>query len=138
MDFSVFDQTEIEQYTAQAKALWGETDAYKEYEQKNQYQIGTESKRTADRLMLIFVEWGKIKHLAPDSNAAQAMVEKLRQFITSYYYNCTPQILRGLGQMYICDERMKQNINHAGGAGTAEFANQAIFIYCDHLASQNQ
>ena len=46
------------------------------------------------------------------------------------YYTCTKQILRGLGQMYIAGDSMTDNINAAGGDGTAEFAHRAIEIYC--------
>lgn len=37
-----------------------------------------------------------------------------------------PEFLRGLGEMYVSDERMKRNIDQAGGEGTAEFVSQAI------------
>lgn len=48
---------------------------------------------------------------------------------TDNYYLCTKQILAGLGQMYVCDERFKNNIDkHADG--TAEYLSKAIEIYC--------
>ncbi len=31
--------------------------------------------------------------------------------------------------MYVCDERMKQTIDKAGGEGTAEFVRQAIMAF---------
>ncbi|MDE7007198.1 MAG: TipAS antibiotic-recognition domain-containing protein, partial [Lachnospiraceae bacterium] len=37
---------------------------------------------------------------------------------------------KDLGEMYAADERMKQNIDKAGGEGTAEFARDAISKYC--------
>ena len=77
-----------------------------------------------------FAEIGKIRTLNPASEQAQAMVAKLQNFITANFYNCTKQILMGLGQMYVADERFKENIDRAGGAGTAEFVAKAIEIYC--------
>ena len=38
-------------------------------------------------------------------------------------------ILAGLGQMYVADERFKKNIDKYG-EGTAEFAAEAIAVYC--------
>lgn len=35
MSFEAFDTRKIDEYAAQAKASWGKTDAYKEYEQKS-------------------------------------------------------------------------------------------------------
>jgi hypothetical protein len=45
-------------------------------------------------------------------------------------YNCTPQILSGLGKMYTADGRFAENIDKAGGAGCADFAGKAIEVYC--------
>jgi hypothetical protein len=52
-------------------------------------------------------------------------VKKLQDHITGNYYLCTNEILAGLGQMYVGDERFKANIDK-NGDGTAEFVSQAI------------
>ena len=65
----------------------------------------------------------------PDSKAAKALAEKLQKHITDNFYTCTNEILLGLGQMYVCDERFTQNIDKHG-VGTAEFVNKAIIEYC--------
>ena len=49
--------------------------------------------------------------------------------LTDNFYTCTKEILAGLGQMYVLDERFRENIDQ-NGRGTAEFASQAIGIYC--------
>ena len=130
MDFSAFDNTELETYAAQAKKKWGSTDAYKEFQQKTAGQIPAQMNSTGDALMDIFTEFGAIRHTSPESPEAQALVTKLQSFITAHYYTCTPQILRGLGQMYIAGDSMTANIDAAGGDGTAEFVHAAIEIYC--------
>ena len=130
MDFKAFDNTEMDQYTAEAKAKWGKTDAYKEFEAKTAGKSHQEMRSTGDGLMDIFAEIGAIRHLDPASGEAQALVAKLQGYITEHYYTCTKQILRGLGMMYIAGDSMTENINKAGGEGTAEFAHQAIEIYC--------
>lgn len=121
MSFSAFDKTELEQYAEEAKQKWGHTDAYKEYEQKH-----SDSSDKTEHLMQIFTEIGKIKHLSPDSKEAQNLMKELQNFITENYYFCTDEILKGLGQMYISDERFRNNIDKAGGSGTAEFTAKAI------------
>ena len=63
----------------------------------------------------------------PDSETAQRLVKKLQDYITTNFYHCTDDILAGLGQMYICDERFKNNIDK-NGEGTAEFVSEAIKI----------
>ena len=130
MDFSPFDRSELEEYTAQAKAKWGKTEAYKEFEQKTAGQTPAQMQDAGDALMDIFAQIGAIRHTSPASEEAQGLVAKLQGFITDHYYTCTKQILLGLGQMYIAGDSMTENIDKAGGEGTAEFTHQAIEIYC--------
>ena len=120
MSFSAFDKTEMDMYINEAKQKWGNTDAFKEFEQKH---FSTDN---AEEMIQIFAEIGKIKHLSPNSQQAQSLIKKLQNFITDNYYTCTDEILKGLGKMYICDERFKNNIDKAGGIGTAEFTAKAI------------
>ncbi len=103
MNFSTFDKTEIKKYADEAKQKWGCTDAYKEYIQKHY-----DSADKTDKLMQIFAEIGKIKHLSPYCEEAQNLIKKLQNFITENYYTCTDEILRGLGEMYVSDERIFQ------------------------------
>lgn len=130
MNFEPFDTAEMDAYTAEAKALWGKTDAYQEFEQKTAGQTAAQMRSAGDALMDIFTEFGAIRHLSPASEEAKTLVAKLRSFITEHYYTCTKQILRGLGQMYIAGDSMTDNIDKAGGKGTAEFAHQAVEVYC--------
>ena len=130
MDFSPFDRSELEEYSAQAKAKWGKTEAYKEFEQKTAGQTPAHMQDTGDALMDSFAQIGAIRHTSPASGEAQALVAKLQNFITDHYYTCTKQILHGHGQKYIAGDSMTENIDKAGGEGTAAFAHQAIEIYC--------
>ena len=130
MDFTPFDRRKIDEYAAQAKEKWGKTDAYKEFEQKTAGQSPAQMQSDGDALMAIFAQFGAIRHTSPASAEAQALVAKLQGFITEHYYTCTKPILLGLGQMYIAGDSMTENIDRTGGKGTAEFAHQAIDIYC--------
>ena len=63
-----------------------------------------------------------------DSEEAQKLVKKLQNHISKNYYTCTNEILAGLGQMYVLDERFKRNIDK-NAEGTAQFICNAIEIY---------
>lgn len=132
MDFDVFDKSEIEKYKAEVKAKWGSTKAYQEYKQKDIARNEGNDSKIANELMTMFSELGELKHLTPDSDEVQKKIAALQKFITDNYYVCTNEILGGLGEMYICDERFKKNIDKAGGDGTAEFVSQAIIVHCSH------
>ena len=83
-----------------------------------------------DGIMELFTKLGNMKDLSPDSAEVQAWVEELQGYITEHFYNCTPQILQGLGEMYAGGGSMTENIDAAGGKGTGEFARKAIQYYC--------
>ena len=123
MDFHIFDNDETEQYKEEVKA---QTQAYNEYTQKRD----SDYDEIANRLMSLFSEIGTLRALSPCNTKVQEKIRALQNFITKNYYNCTDEILKGLGQMYVCDERFKKNIDRAGGDGTAEFVSEAIKIYC--------
>ena len=57
-------------------------------------------------------------------------VQKLLDYISQHYYTCSKEILASLGSSYVAGGSMTQNINAAGGDGTAEFASRAIQVYC--------
>ena len=130
MSLKAFDKTEIEQYKAEAKAKWGGTEAYMQYEQKASARSAIEDKEIAGRFMALFTELGGLRHLSPSAKEVQEKIAGLQEFITENYYECTDEILSGLGQMYAADERFKKNIDKSGGEGTAEFVSQAISEYC--------
>lgn len=130
MDFSAFDTKKMDEYAAQAKENWGKTEAYKEFEEKSKEWTQETSGNIAKDMMLLFVEFGEMKDLDPADEKVQAQVKKLQEYITEHFYNCTNQILSGLGHMYACGGEFTENIDNYGGEGTAEFTHKAIEIYC--------
>ena len=130
LDFSTFDQTKQQQYADEAKRRWGATDAYREYETRTRDRHPDEMQAAGDGLMAIFAEFGAIRHMQSHCAEAQALTGKLQRYITDHFYTCTNDILRGLGQMYAAGGDMTDNIDKAGGKGTADFASQAIAVYC--------
>ena len=118
-------------YSFGAREHWGNTDAYREHEQKTKNYTKEKWAEANDGLMAIFAEFAACKSsgTSADSAEAQALVAKLQVYITANYYTCTDEILAGLGKMYVADERFKKNIDKCG-EGTAEFASKAIAIFC--------
>ena len=113
------------------RSRWDNTDAYREHEQKTKNYTKEKWAEANDGLMAIFAEFAACKESGAraDSAEAQTIVAKLQAHITANYYTCTDEILAGLGKMYVADERFKKNIDKYGD-GTAEFAADAIEVYC--------
>ena len=117
-------------YSTETRERWGNTDVYREHEQKTKNYTKEKWAEANDGMMAIFAEFAACKDsgASADSAEAQALVAKLQTHITEYYYTCTDEILAGLGKMYVADERFKKNIDKYGD-GTAEFAADAIAAY---------
>lgn len=126
MDFQAFDQSELDQYAQEVKERWGGRLAYAESQAKLNGKTKEEVNAMGEAMMDIFARLGRLRDQKADSPEVQALVTELQAFISTHYYHCTDEILAGLGEMYVADERMRTNIDQAGGEGTAAFAAQAI------------
>ena len=123
-------ETARRQYADEAKQRWGNTDSYKESEKKTAGYSADKWGEVNAGLNAVLAEFASIKDVeAPESEKAQLLVKKLQTYITDNFYTCTPEILAGLGQMYVADERFKSNIDKNGN-GTAEYISESIKIYC--------
>ncbi|MBQ8000040.1 MAG: MerR family transcriptional regulator [Ruminococcus sp.] len=132
---TAFDNTDFKtarkQYEAEAKQKWGNTEAFQEFESKTAGYTEKTWQSTASGIDAILAKFSECKDsgCTPDSAQAQALVRELQDFITQNFYTCTDEILKGLGTMYVSDERFKDNIDKHG-SGTAEFISKSIGIYC--------
>ena len=119
----------MKNYETEARERWGNTDAFREHEQKTKNYTKEKWAEANDGLMAIFAEFASCKGsgASADSDEAQVLAARLQAHITDNYYTCTDDILAGLGQMYVADERFKKNIDKYG-EGTAEFAAEAINV----------
>ena len=130
LEFEGFDVNKIDDYAAQAKTLYGKSDAYKEFTQKSASRSAQQEKALGNQVMDFFVRLGAMRNEDPGSATVQSWVQELQAFFTEHYYTCTPQILKGLGEGYAGGGSLNENIDKAGGQGTGAFAKQAIDIYC--------
>ena len=116
-------------YSTEVLERWSGTDVYHEHEQKTKNYTKEKWAEAHEGMMAIFAEFAACKKngASADSTEVQALVAKLQAHITANYYTCTDEILAGLGQMYVADERFKKNIDKYG-EGTTEFVAEGIRI----------
>ena len=135
MDFTAFDTSKLKEYAEQAKAQWGSTPEYRQQQEKEATRTPAENEKLAADLMRLFTEFGGMRGLAPEDPQVQRQVKRLQDFITENCYDCTETILAGLGKWYASGGEITENIDRAGGEGTAAFASAAIAIYCDSASA---
>ncbi|BES63826.1 MerR family transcriptional regulator [Gottschalkiaceae bacterium SANA] len=129
-----FDMSEIEahkkKYAEQVKKQYGNTEAYRESEERTKKYKEKDWERIIDEGNEFFRSLAKLMDLEPGDAEVQNCVEGYRSYITRSFYQCHIDIFRGLGQLYVTDPKFTANINQHGD-GLAEFLSQAIAIYCE-------
>lgn len=120
MDFTVFDTKKIDEYSKCAKEQWGQTEAYKEFEEKARDRTKAEEKSIMYKFMELFVEYGTMKDMNPSEKQVQLPVKKVQDYITKHFYNCTKEILNSLYKMYASGGEFAENIDKVGGKGNVK------------------
>lgn len=135
LSFKPFDTSKLDEYAAQAKASWGETPQWKEYERKWADRPKEDEAIMGERLMELFVPFGNMaaQGADPANEEARAQVAAIQAFITENAYTCTNEILAGLGRAYGSGGDFTRNIDEVAGPGAAEFAAAAIERYCANV-----
>ena len=123
----VFGDFDPSQYEEEVEQRWGDTDAYREsarrtrsYTKADWQQIGREGAEVNDAFLALMAAG-----VSADSPQARAVAERHRAYISRWFYECSPEIHRGLGQMYVADPRFTTNIDKAG-PGLAPYMSAAI------------
>lgn len=131
--FSAFNMQEIndnrEKFKKEVKDRWGSTDAYIESSKRTQKYTEKDWKVIMADADKIYKELASNMNLEPSNSVVQELIEKWRQHITKFYYNCTKEILASLGESYVDDVRFTKNIDKYGD-GLSVFFRSAIRIYC--------
>lgn len=132
LSFSEFDESSIiakqKEYHAEVLKRWKDTLAYKEFEEK-QSKRNNEFPDIDKKAREIFGEIAECMESPPSCKKVQHLISLWQNYITENYYNCTNEILKCLGLMYIEDERFKNYINSLHD-DLAQYISEAINFYC--------
>ena len=133
MAFEAFDSRELNEkkdaYAAEARGKWGKTAQWQAYEEREASMTAEKYESRDEGMRDIFRAFAAAVGADPAGAEAQALVKRWHDFIEDNFYPCPKKVLAGLGQMYTCDERFKENLDEYG-AGTAQFMSDAIAVYC--------
>jgi len=108
--FEVFGDKDPEAHAEEAERRWGGTEQYAE----SQRRVARYTKDDWKRMQAEVASWGE-RYVAlmaegeePSGERAMDMAEEHRQHISNWFYECSYDIHRGLGGMYVSDERFKE------------------------------
>jgi DNA-binding transcriptional MerR regulator len=132
-----FDGFDPSDYEAEAEAKWGKTDAYAESARRTGRYTKADWQRLkaeADDINAEFLDL-MADGIAPDADEAMQVAERHRAYISGAFYECSPEMHAGLGQMYVADPRFTANIDKTG-EGLAAYMSEAIAANSARAAAQ--
>jgi len=134
--FEVFGDFDPDEYAQEVEERWGNTDAYKEsqrrvarYSKQDWLAIKGEGEDVGRR----FAE-AMASGADPAGDAAMDLAEEHRQYISRWFYECSYDIHRGLGDMYVADPRFTATYD-AIATGLAAYIRDAIHANAARAAS---
>ncbi len=136
INMSIFDNKELEakreEYAKEAEARWGQTETYAENKKKTAAYSKEKWNQLQEGMSDLIRKFGVAltQGASPQDEEVQTLVQQWKDFISFNYYTCTNEILAGLGQMYVADERFMRNMDREQ-EGTAQFMSEAIKAYCE-------
>ena len=133
MSFEEFGTTDIDKakakYAEEVMGRWGKTDAFAQSQKKTSGYSKEDWEKVCNQMDNLLKRFSDCIGEKPDSKEVQKLVADWQQYITDTYYDCTKEILVGLGQMYVADERFTKNMDKFG-KGTTKLISDAIAVYC--------
>ena len=132
VNFKAFDTKKMDEYAAQAKASWGTTPEWEEYEARRKGRSEQDEAGAGMQLMKLFVPFGIMasQNADPASDEARSQAAAIQGFISEHFYTCSNEVFARLGAAYGAGGEFTDNINAIAGSGAAEFAAKAIELYC--------
>ncbi|MEG0772463.1 TipAS antibiotic-recognition domain-containing protein, partial [Clostridium sp.] len=122
-----------EKYAEETKERYGSSDAYKESKRRTSKYTKDDWAGIMKRGSENYVRLAALMDTkSPSDQEVQEVIADCRQYITDSFYNCTPEIFRGLADLYVMDERFTANIDKTK-PGLAKFLSEGIIFYCENL-----
>ncbi len=129
--FDTFDMSEIEKYKTEYREEVENKYGKKEVEesiQKTDRYSKDDWKRITEKGNEIFQGIVKLMDRDPSDPAVQRLLHEYRNHITENFYTCTLEIFKGLGIMYVEDDRFTKNLDKQG-EGFAAYLSKSIEMY---------
>jgi DNA-binding transcriptional MerR regulator len=113
-------------YEEEARKRWGDK-AVDEANEKAKNMTSFDQ----DKFNEIYRKLSAIRHLSPESREAQEAIDEWYKFLSKMGYY-SPEAFKGLGQIYVDDERFTKNIDKFG-EGLSVFMRDAMAVYADNI-----
>lgn len=134
----IFDGFDPAEHEAEAQERWGDTDAYRQSARRTSRYTRADWETVKAEMNAIYARYLALMRAGtpPDSAQAKAVAADHRAHISARYYDASPEMMRGLAQMWVADERFTRNIDSVG-EGLAAYSSAAVLAWAEGLRSQD-
>lgn len=130
--FESFGDSKLEEYRAEAKARWGHTSAWKQSEERSSGYSKEDWDEIKAAMQSITEGLAALMDRDPGDAAVQEQIGRWYRHIDRYFYTVTPEMFRGLGDMYVADPRFTATYDKVK-PGLAQFKQQAMRVFAEAL-----
>jgi DNA-binding transcriptional MerR regulator len=128
--YGSFTKEQMEQYKEEVKQKYGHTKAYQQSEERTKNWKKKDYDRVQKEGGAILNAIVQLMDRGIEDQEVQQKIHEYRQHIGNFY-DCTHEIFRGLGKLYLEDERFTEFFRKIH-QDLPEFISKAIAYYCDH------
>ncbi len=128
--FGGLSKEKVEEYKKEVKQKYGYTSAYKQSAERTKKWGAKEYDAINDDMKAVVLEISARMQLGYRDDEVQRLIGKYKRVLEKFY-DVTPEIFRGLADMYVADERFAAFFNKFDPK-LAEFMKKAIYSYCDN------
>lgn len=132
---AMFDGFDHTQYAEEARQRWGGSQEYQESVRRTKHYTKADWAAFKAEMAEITVALAALMDRDPADPDVQEQVRRWHQFIDDRCYTCSTEVFRGLGELYVADERFTATYDKAR-PGMAGFMQAAMNVYCDKLEGQ--
>lgn len=123
------DEKTADAYTNEAYTRWGNTDAYKQSAKKVSKMSKEEMQKLKEDGTRHTQAIADAMDLGIESDEVQTLIKQSHEGV-NFFYECSTEMFRNLGQMYVDDPRFGAYYEKFR-PGLAVFMRDAIGVYCD-------
>ena len=127
--FNGFDQSKYEE---EARQRWGHSEEYRQSAERTKKYTKADWAQIQQESGAIYQGLVSVMDRDPADPQVQEWIRQWHEQINKWFYQCSTEVFRGLGDMYVADERFTQNIDKYA-TGLAAFMKAAMHVYCDRL-----
>lgn len=126
-----FGSEEIDKYAAEAKQRWGNTEAYRESQERVKKMGKAGLKKVMEASEALCRELAAVMDLDPADDMVQALIVRHYDGLRNFY-EPNLEIYRGLAEMYVADARFTAYYEKFA-PGLAGFLSRGMMVYCEKI-----